>query len=383
MLGQYHNMFAPVSEFLEGQGAHPTAHPLLQEKWHTDVLGAAQALHKELEIPEEDWHKFEKVQSLFLCGMKTFYELARNQPWARRTAEQKQAHIRELLNRPALPQRTQAWYEQAYSLLTASEFSGIWSTERSYANLVLSKAMPPEIREGSSKLACPTAEMSPFDWGIRFEPIVKQAFSKLWSLEIVESGRIVHPTVPHLAASPDGLILAAADPSRIGRLVEIKCPIRREVDGQIPFEYWCQMQIQMEVMDIDECEFLDVKFVSPEKQKPAYKRPDTVVAEGQMWLMNKEEQMLYKYAHTDTERDAAITEGWTVFETIPWAISKYSLKVVQRDRKWFQDTASARETFWQDVQKAKDGTFKLPPPTSPRKNVCQITDSPPEITSPA
>jgi hypothetical protein len=385
MLGQYHNMFAPVSEFIEGQTAiltPPTSHPLLQEKWHTAIHDAATALHKELDIPEEDWHKFEKVQSLFLCGLKLFNEKARNQPWTRRPVEQKQDHIRELLARPSLPQRTQAWYEQAYSMLTASEFAELYGSERGYANLVLSKAMPPPLREGPSKLACPTSDMSPFDWGIRFEPVVKQAFSKFWSLEIVESGRIIHPTVDHLAASPDGLILEAADKERVGRLMEIKCPIRREIDGTVPFEYWCQMQIQMEVMDIDECEFLDVKFVSPEKQKSAYVKPETTVMEGQLWLMNKEEAMLYTYAYTEEERDAAITDGWAVFETIPWAISKYSMKVVQRDRTWFQDTEAARDAFWADVQKAKDGTFKLPPPMPPRKKACQIVDSPPETTSP-
>jgi hypothetical protein len=382
MLGQYHNMFAPVSDFIEGHMTTPTSHPLLQDKWHDTIHEAAAALHKDLEIPEEDWHKFEKVQSLFLCGIKMFNELARNQPWSLKPVEQKQAHIRELLARPSLPQRTQAWYEQAYSLLTASEFAELYGSERGYANLVLSKAMPPQIREGSSKLACPTADMSPFDWGIRFEPVVKQAFSSLWSLDLVESGRIIHPTVQHLAASPDALIINAADPSRTGRLVEIKCPIRREVDGSIPFEYWCQMQIQMEVMDIDECEFLDVKFVSPEKQKPAYTRPETVIAEGKIWLMNREAELLYKYAYTEAERDTALAEGWILFETIPWAISKVSLKVVQRDRAWFEGTAATREAFWIDVQKAKEGTFKLPPPTSPRKRVaCQITDSPPELTS--
>ncbi len=385
MLGQYHSMFAPVSEFIEGHTAalHPTNHALFQDNWQSSVEEASQQLHKDLEISEEDWHKFEKVQSLFLCGIKLFHEKARNIAWSRRPPAEKQAHVREILARPSLPQRTAAWYEQAYSLLTASEFGELYGSERGYANLVLSKAMPPPLREGPSKLACPTADMSPFDWGIRFEPVVKQAFSALWGLEIADSGRVIHPTVPHLAASPDGLLLNAADPARIGRLVEIKCPIRRVVDGSIPFEYWCQMQIQMEVLDIDECEFLDVKFVSPEKQKPAYTKPETFVAEGEIWLLNREGEMCYKYAYTLEERIAALQEGWHVFETIPWAISTYSCKVVQRDRRWFQETEGMRAHFWDDVEKAKAGTFKIPPPTSPRKKVCQIVDSPPELTSPA
>jgi hypothetical protein len=380
MLREYHNMFAPVSEFIEGQSAllSPTSHPLLQNQWHSYIEDASKELHKDLEIPEEDWNKFEKIQNIFLCGIKVFHDFARNIPWSMRSPLAKQEHIRELLQRTSLPQRTQAWYEQAYSLLTASEFAELYSSERGYANLVISKAMPPPLRDGPSKLACPTADMSPFDWGIRFEPVVKQAFSKYWTLEIAESGRIVHPTVEHLAASPDGLILNSADETRIGRLIEIKCPIRRVVDGNVPFEYWCQMQIQMEVMDIDECEYLDVKFVSPEKQKPTYTKPETTIMDGQLWLMNKEENMMYTYAYTEEERETHLAEGWSVFETIPWAISNYSRVVVQRDRRWFEDTVNMRETFWKDVQKAKEGTFAIPPPFTPRKKVCQITDSPPE-----
>lgn len=383
MLGQYHTMFAPVSEFIEGHCAAlpPTQHPLFQDTWQLSIEEASRQLHKDLDIPEEDWHKFEKVQNLFLSGIKLFTAKARNLPWTMRSPAEKQAHIRELLARPSLPQRTSAWYEQAYSLLTASEFGELYASERGYANLVLSKAMPPPLREGPSKLACPTADMSAFDWGIRFEPLVKNVFSSLWSLEIAESGRVVHPTVPHLAASPDGLLLNAADPARIGRLVEIKCPIRRTVDGQIPFEYWCQMQIQMEVLDIDECEFLDVKFVSLEKQNPKFVKPESVVAEGEIWLLNKEGEFCYKYAYTIAERDAALAEGWHVFETIPWAIPHYQCIVVQRDRRWFQETESLRARFWEDVEKAKEGSFKVPPPSSPRKKACQIVDSPPDLTS--
>lgn len=386
MLGQYHNMFAHVSQFVEGHSENtftPTSHPFLQDQWYSCIEQASKELHTELEIPEEDWHKFEKVQTIFLSGIKLFHDLAKNDSWSTRPVTEKQTHIRNLLARPSLPQRTQGWYEQAYSLLTASEFAELYSSERGYANLVLSKAMPPPLRDGPSKLACSTAEMGPFDWGIRFEPVVKLAFSKLWSLELVDSGRIVHPTVAHLAASPDGLILNSADKTRVGRLVEIKCPIRREVDGVIPFEYWCQMQIQMEVMDIDECEFLDVKFVSVEKQKRAYVKPESAVVEGQLWLMNKEVEMLYKYAYTESERDEALGEGWGIFEEIPWAVSKYSNILVQRDRKWFAQTELMRETFWKDVAKAKAGTFKIPPPAPARRRVCQITDSPPDTTTEA
>ena len=48
-----------------------------------------------------------------------------------------------------------------------------------------------------------------------------------------------------MAASPDGLVL---DGPNAGRLIEIKAPISREIEEDIvPQDYYCQMQIQMEV----------------------------------------------------------------------------------------------------------------------------------------
>ena len=46
-----------------------------------------------------------------------------------------------------------------------------------------------------------------------------------------------------------------------GHLVEIKCPITRLlVEDEIPYEYYCQMQIQMEVTQCPAVEYIEMKF---------------------------------------------------------------------------------------------------------------------------
>lgn len=67
-------------------------------------------------------------------------------------------------------------------------------------------------------------------------------------------GLAVHPVYTWLGASPDLV-------TNCGRLVEIKVPVRRlfEAGEPIPSYYWAQMQLQMEVLDIDVCDFVQYR----------------------------------------------------------------------------------------------------------------------------
>ena len=75
--------------------------------------------------------------------------------------------------------------------------------------------------------------MSAFDWGIRFEPVVKQIYVEKYGTTLKELGRLHHPVNPMCTASPDGLVYHCPRGQRTGRLIEIKCPVTREIDGTI------------------------------------------------------------------------------------------------------------------------------------------------------
>lgn len=66
-----------------------------------------------------------------------------------------------------------------------------------------------------------------------------------------------------MGASPDG-INVDVNSERYGRMLEIKNIVNREINGIPKKEYWVQMQMQMEVCDLDECDFLETKFVEYE-----------------------------------------------------------------------------------------------------------------------
>jgi putative phage-type endonuclease len=361
-----------------------------QEDWAT-ALGQA--------FP---WSEIEETQkSSYELGLESvfdiyrmFLEKSRSKQWVEKTPEERLDHLNTLMNRPHVPQRSTEWYLQTKNVLTASEFSAILGTPRAVGQCALKKVIDlsgatetPSVSSG--RLACSTLEMSAMDWGVRFEPVVKQILTAFWSAEIQDVGRLLHPTDPRLAASPDGLIVSAADVNRIGRLLEIKCPIRREMNGKIPHDYWCQMQIQMEVTDIDECDYIEVKLVSPYKESLQTYTPaaeDTLGAlyHGKLWLLQDPETLELAYAYTNLELKDFERIGWVVLETIPWHLDSFYTETVTRDRHWYASTAEKREAFWKVVEEVRAGTFVLPAsqkaakqgqqPQQPRIEVCQIED---------
>jgi hypothetical protein len=350
---------------------HPApSHPTLFKEWRESV---EDQLDEILEGGATAGEEAEVAAASDAClrGLDLFLQAAGDVPWQQRPVEVRRDHVTRLLRQPQVPQRTAEWYLQGKQVLTASEFSTLFKTPRAISQLVLAKtaglAAATTAAPITNRLACMTCEMGPFDWGIRFEPVVKQILETRWASKIAESGRLLHPTDKRLAASPDGLILTAADPHRVGRLVEIKCPISRELGGEVPFDYWCQMQLQMEVTDIDECEYVEVKIDSITKQKPEM----AAVAEGFVWLFqNPEGACEMYYAYTEEEKVALEDKGYDLLETIPWRIGRLEARVVARDRAWFAGTAEARDKFWLDVAAATAGTF-TPAPSSRKPKAAQ------------
>jgi hypothetical protein len=59
--------------------------------------------------------------------------------------------------------------------------------------------------------------------------------------------------VPYLGASPDGI-------TEDGVMVEIKCPWRRKINGEIPLQYYYQIQGQLAVCALEECDYFECEF---------------------------------------------------------------------------------------------------------------------------
>lgn len=282
-----------------------------------------------------------------------------------------------LLTVKQIEQRTAEWYAETRNILTASEISAIWKGPRARAALIMSKAR--ELLETPSikrNLAVSRGETGPMDWGVRYEPVVKQILEKTLGASIYELGRIRHRNDSRIAASPDGLLIdCKKHPELIGTLVEIKCPPSRVINDKIQFDYWCQMQLQMEVCDVPSCEFVEVKF----KELDTTDIP-TQVHHGWIILECNQEtlEMRYVYLYDAHEADSYVEkDGWILVEKYQWELVQLRRVTLQRDPVWFQSSQDALDLFWKDVESARQGTWIPPPPQKKKieKTGCAIVDS--------
>ena len=183
------------------------------------------------------------LHSIFV-STEYFYGLTKEKFFMAEIAESPaEDSVSRLLGQASTAQRTLEWYKQGQEVLTASQFATILKGARTRGHLVVEKSTP--ITTISKKYLCVrTEDIRAFDWGIRFEPVIKQLYENITSSKVADLGRLIHPTDKNLAASPDGLV---TDGQKKGYLVEFKAPISRVITEEVPKDYWMQMQIQMEV----------------------------------------------------------------------------------------------------------------------------------------
>ena len=92
-----------------------------------------------------------------------------------------------------------------------------------------------------------------------------ELYKKLYNTNITDFGCIKHSQYSCIGASPDGINTDITNP-RLEECLEIKNIVNREINGIPKFEYWIQMQVQMETCDLNECDFLETKFVEYENE---------------------------------------------------------------------------------------------------------------------
>lgn len=81
------------------------------------------------------------------------------------------SRVEALKNSQQIAQRTEEWYKEGEQLLTASQIATLFKSPRTRGQLVLEKAGLKK-RDSSGPTVALTANLNPFLWGIRFEPVV-------------------------------------------------------------------------------------------------------------------------------------------------------------------------------------------------------------------
>ena len=258
-----------------------------------------------------------------------------------------------LCNRPQIEQRTAAWYQQATTLLTASELGGLFGSPKQRAHLIMSKVNP--VPRPSKVLALPSNEMNAMDWGVRFEPVVKDIYNHKYGTTIKELGRIINPEDNRCSASPDGLVYSDPSNLRTGRLIEIKCPVTRKPDGKIPKDYYIQIQMQLKVTGMSHCDFVEAVFDSPYGSKPRTIQTRYPEFQGEILLIqNAEGYSHYEYGPVNKSPFIhPLKPDETLVERIPWTLAEWHEQVVAQSESWWLTTKPLMDAFWLDVERAK------------------------------
>lgn len=166
-----------------------------------------------------------------------------------RATDSSRAVLERLLLAPGVPQRTSEWYAARNTMITASDFGqalGIskFGTRRDFLEKKCGHAPPKPF----------DATIPPLRWGVMFEPVACALYSALnVNVHVHEFGLLRHPSLDFLGASPDGV-------TEDGVMLEIKCPWRRKIDGTVPKQYYLQIQGQLAVTGLDECDYFEVEF---------------------------------------------------------------------------------------------------------------------------
>ena len=274
--------------------------------------------------------------------------------------------VQALCNRPQIVQHTADWYAQRRHRLTASEFAQILDGRRgALLRQKLSTAVNEHFGAAPVGIAQADGEMNATTWGHRFESLTR----RIYELEIAgvgtvcdTLGRFTHPTIPWLSASPDGVVMRGA---LQGRLVEIKSPKTRQPGEFVPYEYYVQMQVQMEVCDVESVEFVEAQFA----QRPidAMTIGDHTAVAKARWKGeievrgHLEDSSTWAYRYTEPVEDSHEAvfgpnqEEVPVLEHSVWWLTGWYPRTVLRNRGWWSTVGKpAAELFWAEVCARKE-----------------------------
>jgi putative phage-type endonuclease len=183
-----------------------------------------------------------------------------------------EAVIEKLHNKFQPEQRTTEWYQYRHGLITASNAYKAFESDAVKNQLIYEKCQPIQQPDNTLtdeiKMVRMVNTTTTLHWGQKYEPVSVMIYEQLFNTHISEYGCMQHDIYSFIGASPDG-INTKKDSDKFGRLLEVKNIVNREINGIPKKEYWVQMQLQMEVCNINACDFLETRFTEY-KDEPTF-----------------------------------------------------------------------------------------------------------------
>ena len=276
-----------------------------------------------------------------------------------------------LQNFPQPVQRTAEWYKFRHNLITASNAYKAFENQSTINQLIYEKCQPLKVDIEEVQTVNTN---TPMHWGQKYEPLSVLFYERNNNTKVEDFGCIQHSKYSFLGASPDGIITDKSS-ELYGRMLEIKNVVTREINGNPKKEYWIQMQLQMEVCDLNECDFLETKFIEypdsdsyntdtqPESNNKSISlngKPKGVI----IYFNKKDGNPFYVYKPLEIIDEDDISEweetninlyqseqfNYSFVKFIYWKLEVLSCVLVLRNHEWFKNNIEQLEKVWKIIE---------------------------------
>lgn len=303
---------------------------------------------------------------------------------------------------PQPVQRTPEWYQFRWNLITASNAWKAFESQSTINQLIYEKCQPlkkfDDVNDEEEIKMVNTN--TTLHWGQKYEPLSVLIYEQKYKTKVEDFGCIQHPIYKFVGASPDGIIVDK-NSDRYGRMLEIKNVVSREITGIPKKEYWVQMQLQMEVCDLDECDFLETKFTEypdyfsyvSDTLNEYYEdeegieclnlslSKDNKMKGSIIYFHTKEGKPFYVYRPLDLIHPHDI-ENWQDYsvetyenepynyiymKTIYWKLEVLSCILVLRNREWFKNNVPQLEKVWKIIEEERVTGYEHRAPVKKQK----------------
>ena len=240
-----------------------------------------------------------------------------------------------LKKQPVIKQRSEEWYNIRNTLITASDFGqalkkGKFGSQKDF----IKKKCGYETQYFDSSIPA-------IQWGVRYEEVANMFYKMKYEVEVHEFGLLAHPKHKFIGASPDGI-------SDLGIMLEIKCPFKRKRTDTIPDQYYYQVQGQLEVCDLYECDYLECYITEYDDYESMIN--DTECShKGQVWVLPGGE---YEYGNiNEFYKDKTC-------KCYHYGIKDYFIKRVRRDKEFFNEIFPQIKNVWETVLAYRNNRYE-------------------------
>jgi putative phage-type endonuclease len=290
-------------------------------------------------------------------------------------------------------QRSSEWYQYRYNLITASNAWKCFENNNVRNQLIYEKCKPLVTGGGFNYVNT----SSPMHHGVKYEDVSVKLYEEKYKTKIADFGCLKHDKYPFLGASPDGINVLETSPL-YGRMLEIKNPVSRIITGNPKKDYWIQMQLQMEVCDLNECDFLETKIVEFNNEeefivnggfnqqndnfdnamgillyysiagKPAYELAPFFCNEHDYNIWFEKTQLKY-----EEDKNA------TFVRSIHWKVDVFSCVLVLRNKLWFRKSIDEIKDIWDIIEYDRLNGFEQRAPKKRSRSIDNTSASGIEI----